>query len=82
MKKMKMKSTIEADKDTITEEELLESSLGRIMFSLGLEVMNAGMKKDADKLKKIQAVHEALSDIWPDEVKQIHETVARESKEG
>ncbi len=60
----------------LTEEELLDSSLGRIMFSLGMEVMNAGLKRDADKLKKIQAVHAALSDLWPKEVENIHSTIA------
>ena len=64
----------------LTEEDLLDSSLGRIMFSLGMEVMNAGLKRDAEKLKKIQAVHMALEDLWPEEVKHIHSTIAAEGE--
>lgn len=60
---------------------VLDSPLGRMLFALGVEVVNCGVAKDADRLRKVHDVYNSLQALWPENVKEIHDTVHKRMAE-
>ena len=61
--------------------ECLDSPLGRMLFALGVEVVNCGITKDEDRLRKVHAVYNSLQDLWPSNIKEIYDATRAKAEE-
>lgn len=73
--------TEENVKEAIEEYPILDSPLGRMLFALGVEVVNCGIAKDEERLRKVHDVYNSLQALWPANVKEIHDTVHKRMAE-
>ncbi len=61
--------------------ECLDSPLGRMLFALGVEVVNCGITKDETRLKKVHAVYNSLQALWPSNIKEIYDATRAKAEE-